>query len=180
MKALFHFSQVDKDNINDETIELLMPYLELEEYQLVARNASKAAEGLNTWVRAMVMYNSASKVVKPKLEALQMAEARLNGAMKEAEKKLQDCKNTLEGLQSEFQSQMEQKAKVEANAAATKKRMDKANSLIEGLKDEKRDGLKMASSLLMKHNLVGDCALGATFVSTAAHSIQSQQGIGTL
>ena len=129
LKALFHFSQVDKDNINDETIELLMPYLELEEYQpVVARNASKAAEGLNTWVRAMVMYNSASKVVKPKLEALQMAEARLNGAMKElreAEKKLQDCKNTLEGLQSEFQSQMEQKAKVEANAAATKKRMDK-------------------------------------------------------
>jgi hypothetical protein len=41
-----------------------------------ARNASKAAEGLCTWTRAMIDYNDASKIVKPKLEALRLAEAR--------------------------------------------------------------------------------------------------------
>ncbi len=75
------FSKVDKDFINDETIELMLPYLSLEGFNpSVARNASKAAEGLCTWCRAMCDYHEASKIVKPKLEALRLAEARLDEA----------------------------------------------------------------------------------------------------
>jgi dynein heavy chain len=44
LKSLFHFSQHEKDNMNDETLELLAPYLELEAFvPSVARNASKAS-----------------------------------------------------------------------------------------------------------------------------------------
>ena len=49
--------------MNDETIEFLSPYLELEGFgPLVARNASKAAEGLCAWCIAMTMYHAASKI----------------------------------------------------------------------------------------------------------------------
>ena len=51
---IFYFSKYEKDYMNDETIEFLLPYLLLDGFDpLVARNASKAAEGLCTWSRAM-------------------------------------------------------------------------------------------------------------------------------
>ena len=48
----------------------------------VAKNASAAAEGLCTWVRAMKFYHEASKIVKPKLEALAVAEGQMDAANK--------------------------------------------------------------------------------------------------
>lgn len=48
----------------------------------VAKNASAAAEGLCTWVRAMKFYHEASKIVKPKLEALAIAEGQMDAANK--------------------------------------------------------------------------------------------------
>lgn len=63
LQSIFAFSQNEKDFINDETVELMAPYLELEGFNpAVARNASKAAEGLCTWCRAMTYYHEASKV----------------------------------------------------------------------------------------------------------------------
>ena len=97
LKSLFYFSQHEKDNMNEETMELLSPYLELEQFlPSVARNASKAAEGLCSWVRAMAMYHHASKVVKPKLEKLAIASAKLDAANKELDKATQ----RLERMQS--------------------------------------------------------------------------------
>lgn len=62
LQSIFAFSQNEKDFINDETVELMAPYLELEGFNpAVARNASKAAEGLCTWCRAMTYYHEASK-----------------------------------------------------------------------------------------------------------------------
>jgi hypothetical protein len=52
-------------------------YTYLTVYICIYRNASKAAEGLCTWCRAMSDYHGASKIVKPKLEALRLAEAKL-------------------------------------------------------------------------------------------------------
>lgn len=52
---LIEFSNNDKDNINDETCELLEPYLSLEHFNPeTARAASGAATGLCVWVGAMV------------------------------------------------------------------------------------------------------------------------------
>lgn len=65
LQSIFTFSQNEKDFINDETVELMAPYLELEGFNpAVARNASKAAEGLCTWCRAMTYYHEASKVTR--------------------------------------------------------------------------------------------------------------------
>ena len=96
------------------------PYLDIEEYNtLVAKNASKAAEGLCAWTKAMCSYQAASKIVKPKLEALKLAEAKLAEAQKEldkAEAKLQGVMDVLNKLQKQFEDQMAVKAEIEAGA----------------------------------------------------------------
>ena len=98
------------------------PYLDIEEYNtLVAKNASKAAEGLCAWTKAMCSYQAASKIVKPKLEALKLAEAKLAEAQKEldkAEAKLQGVMDVLNKLQRQFEDQMAVKAEIEAGARA--------------------------------------------------------------
>jgi dynein heavy chain len=46
LQMIMQFSRVEKDFINDETVEFMAPYLELEGFNaMTARNASKAAEG---------------------------------------------------------------------------------------------------------------------------------------
>ena len=128
LNSIFFFSKYEKDFINDETIEFLLPYLELQGFDpLVARNASKAAEGLCTWARAMKYYHEASKIVKPKLEALSLAEAKLADAQREldkAQKKLEACEEVLQNLQNDFENQMSQKKAIEQNAAHTRKKME--------------------------------------------------------
>jgi len=94
LKNLLDFSTNDKDNINEETIELLEPYLTLKTLDgrelfspETAKKASNALAGLCTWAAAMSDYHKQSKIVKPKLklldlktQALQEAESRLKSA----------------------------------------------------------------------------------------------------
>lgn len=91
LKQLFDFSENDKDNINEETIELLEPYLTLKTPKGdalfepdVAKKASAALAGLCTWAAAMSDYHKASKIVKPKLALLEKRKIQLA----EAEEKL--------------------------------------------------------------------------------------------
>ena len=73
VQSLLHFTRHERDTINEETIELLQPYLELDGFNAAAaRNASKAAEGLCVWTTAMAAYHAASKATRPKLDALQV------------------------------------------------------------------------------------------------------------
>ena len=170
LASIMQFSKVEKDFINDETIELMMPYLELEGFNAaVAKNASKAAEGLCIWTRAMADYHEASKIVKPKLEALRLAEAKLQDAERElfkAESRLKACQDVLSGLQSDFDKQILAKKNIEMNAANTRKRMEQATSLINGLGGERQrwnsDREEFAN---IRSRLVGDVALACAFVA---------------
>jgi dynein heavy chain len=57
----------DKDSVPAEIIEKLKPLVEDPNYDdKVLEKASKAAQGLAKWVRAIVQYDEAMKIVKPK------------------------------------------------------------------------------------------------------------------
>lgn len=103
-KNLLDFTKDEKDMINDETVELLEPYLTLEHPKFteldkdgrpsvfqfaVAKKTSGALGGLCVWCKAMSMYQKATKVVKPKMEALNRAKA----ALDEANEKLAAAEN---------------------------------------------------------------------------------------
>ena len=114
LKDLFDFSNNEKDNINEETIELLEPYLLFTAPDgreiftgAVAKKSSSALEGMCVWAAAMSDYHKQSKIVKPKLEALRLAEARLQDAQREldkAEQKLQVCQDVLDKLKDDFEA----------------------------------------------------------------------------
>ena len=170
LKNIFYFSKYEKDMINDETIEFMQPYLDIEEYNTqVAKNASKAAEGLCAWTKAMCSYQAASKIVKPKLEALGLAQGKLDEAQKElnaAEAKLKGVIDILNGLQKKFEDQMAVKAAIELGAKKTRDKMQQATDLIGGLAGERKrwteDSAKFDAT---KTALVGDVAVGCAFVS---------------
>ena len=170
LQMIINFSKIERDFINDETVELMEPYLQLEGFNpYTARNASRAAEGLCTWCKAMVDYNGASKIVKPKLEALRLAEARLQDAERElarAEMRLKACMDVLGGLQKDFDKQLATKRAIEENAKNTRKRMEQATSLISGLGGERvrwnNDREEFAN---IKMQLIGDIALACAFVA---------------
>jgi len=132
---LLEFSANDKDNINEETIELLDPYLTLKVPSTgedvftgqVAKKSSSALEGMCVWAAAMSDYHKQSKIVKPKLRLLEvkmaeLAEAEANLAAAEAElKETQDLKAM---LQKKFDDQMSEKTALQERAAKTRKKMD--------------------------------------------------------
>ena len=99
-----------RDNVRATQVEFLFPYVDLGteeggEYftPKVAKSASSAAEGLCIFAAAMKDYFYASRIVKPKLEALALAEASLNEAaekLKQAEAKLAEVNAKLGELQA--------------------------------------------------------------------------------
>ena len=127
--------------MNDETIELLLPYLELRMSGGAAAKEKDAAEDgtlpafhpkfaggacsqavtLMQYAEAMKGYHEASKVVKPKLEALKLAEARLAEAQRKqkvAETQLAECEATLQELEDDLGRTMSEKKALEDQARA--------------------------------------------------------------
>ena len=187
LKHLFHFGTVEKDLINEETIELLEPYMELTcpdgtvcMDPAIARKASVAAEGLCTWAIAMTEYHGASKMIKPKLEALARAQNELQLANKKLEaatERFSVCAATLKGLQDQFEAQMATKLRIQEGLESTRSKMTKAENLISGLAGERarweEDEAHFAD---IKAKLVGDCAVACAFLSYCGAFNQQYRG----
>jgi dynein heavy chain, axonemal len=176
LKVLQEFSEFEKDNINDETVELLEPYLNLilpdgrnAFDPSIAKKSNAALEGLCIWCAAMADYHNQSKIVKPKLELLEIKEAKQKDALEklaEAEAELDACNQLKARLKKKYDDQMAEKQALQDKAAKTKRKMDQANRLINGLAGERKrwehDANNFAS---LKSRLVGDVAKACAFVS---------------
>lgn len=99
LSDLIEFSEKEKDNINEETIELLEPYISLKSPEgmeiftgTIAKKASAALEGMCIWAAAMSDYHKQSKIVKPKLKLLDLK----TSSLKEAEDKLAGAQQELD------------------------------------------------------------------------------------
>jgi dynein heavy chain len=134
LNQLYAFSNNDKDFINEETIELLEPYLTLKTPKgddlfvgSVAAKASKALEGLCVWAGAMSDYHKASKIVKPKLRLLQIRTAELEEAEEKlaaAEAELQEVNRLKAELKAKFDAQIASRDALMEKAMKTKRKMD--------------------------------------------------------
>ena len=146
---LLHFSSNEKDQINEETIELLEPYLTLSpaddpDKKLfdpeIAKQTSAALYGLCTWAAAMSDYHKQSKIVKPKLHMLEVKTV----SLAEAQAKLAEAKGQLDEvnavkaeLRARYETEVTKKQELADAAAKTRKKMDQANRLINSLQDNK-------------------------------------------
>lgn len=96
---LSHLMNFPKEQINDETVELLMPYFNAPDFNFEsAAKASGNVAGLCNWAEAMCSYHNVAVVVEPKIYALREAEAELKVANKYASLFLLKCCNSFSAL----------------------------------------------------------------------------------
>eukprot|EP00753_Platysulcus_tardus_P001929 PLAT11596.21.p1 GENE.PLAT11596.21~~PLAT11596.21.p1 ORF type:complete len:1541 (+),score=910.45 PLAT11596.21:361-4623(+) len=160
----------DKDNIPEDVIAKLEPYLEKPEFEArVVARSSKAAERLCRWVRAMVKYDRVAKVVRPKRLHLQEAKENLQAAEQTlAEKKaeLQECFDLLAKVSAEYEEANLKKQELEKEVDECWTKLDRAQRLISGLGGEKDRWTNASMELGEQYdNLVGDILLSAGVVA---------------
>jgi len=159
-----------KECITDEDCELLAPYVDHTLFTIeAAAKASSLAVGLCKWVKAMVTYHMIAKVVIPKMDALRLKEAELAAAMKKlagAEAELAAAQGELDAMQEKFDAAMAEKQRLQDETDLTKRKMDAATQLINGLAGE-RDRWTQQSAEFSEQiqRLAGDCAIACGFMS---------------
>ena len=159
-----------KEAITDEDCELLAPYVDHSLFTLeAAGKASSLAVGLCKWVKAMVTYHMIAKVVIPKMDALRLKEAELATAQKKlaaAEAELAAAQGELDAMQAKFDAAVAEKTRLQEEADVTKKKMDAATQLINGLAGEKDRWSQQSKDFADQiQRLAGDCAIACGFMS---------------
>jgi dynein heavy chain len=159
-----------KEQINDETCELLEPYLSAPDFNFAAaQKASGSVAGLCNWCEAMKTYHNVAKVVDPKIIMLRAAEADLKMAMKEkneAEATMATVQGELDKMQAGFDAAMAEKQRLEDDAQMTQRKMDSATALITALGGEEIRWTEQSKQFdLQIQRLTGDCAMASSFVS---------------
>ncbi|XP_055685262.1 dynein axonemal heavy chain 8-like [Lutzomyia longipalpis] len=129
------------DRINDETMDLLVPYFRYPNYNFAsAKLACGNVAGLLQWTQAMVKYYGINKDVLPLKDALKIEEVKREVAQKdleEAQEMLREKEEELAVLQEELNKTTARQEVVMTEARECKNKLDAASQLISGLGDEK-------------------------------------------
>jgi dynein heavy chain len=189
LNNLMYFANNEKDTLNDEICELLEPYLrgpkisdtdfnmtkhwgpfphKVLEPELAGK-CSGAACGLCKFVGAMVGYFGASKIVKPKMDSLKVAEAMLGKAMHElsgAQAVLNKVLADVAVLDAQLQQAQDKMSSLQASANAMQRQMDAANKLLNGLAGENSRWTEDSKNFAKRRKmLIGDIAVVCAFVT---------------
>ncbi|NXH30788.1 DYH8 protein, partial [Myiagra hebetior] len=159
-----------RDTINDETVELVQPYFEMEDYTLQhGKKVCGNVAGLLSWTQAMVVFYGVNREVLPLKANLAKQEARLKVANAEKEKaqaELDEKQAELDKVQAKFDAAMKEKMDLENDAETCKRKMQAASALIDGLSGEKVRWTQQSKEFKSQiKRLVGDILLCTGFLS---------------
>lgn len=159
-----------KDSINEETVELLQPYLDMEDYNLeTAKKVCGNVAGLLSWTRAMAVFYGINKEVLPLKANLAIQAGRLKSAMSDlemAQAQLDEKQKELDEVQAQYDSAMREKQTLLDDAESCRKRMHAATQLIDGLGGEKERWTQQSKEFQEQiGRLVGDVLLATGFLS---------------
>ena len=130
-----------KDTINEETVELLAPYFNMEDYNL--ENAKKVCgqvAGLCSWTKAMASFYSVNKEVLPLKANLAKQEVRFGKAqaeLAEANAALEAKEREVAVVRAMYEEAMRKKQVLIDDAETCRRKMKAASTLIQGLGGEK-------------------------------------------
>ncbi|OON14709.1 ATPase family protein, partial [Opisthorchis viverrini] len=159
-----------KDTINEETVELLEPYLTLEDYTLdVATKVCGNVAGLLSWTRAMSYFYSINRDVLPMKDNLVKLEARLTRAMRDlqtAQETLDEKERELAKVQAVYEEALRKKRTLTDNAEQCRRKMTAASTLIGSLGEEQVRWTEQSKSFEQQiTSLVGDVLVATAFLS---------------
>uniref|UniRef100_A0A8B9EVG3 Dynein axonemal heavy chain 1 n=1 Tax=Anser cygnoides TaxID=8845 RepID=A0A8B9EVG3_ANSCY len=169
-KFLDSLFKYDKDNIADTVIRAIQPYIDSKEFQPAAiAKVSKACTSICQWVRAMHKYHFVAKVVEPKRVRGNMAGLLLvlgNAGLAAAKERLRDVESGIAVLQAKYKSCIAKKEELEMKCEQCQQRLDRADTLINNLADEKVRWQDTVENLDYKiNNIAGDVLVAAGFVA---------------
>ncbi|XP_032818620.1 dynein axonemal heavy chain 5-like isoform X1 [Petromyzon marinus] len=167
LNSLLTFS---KDTINEEMVDLLMPYMEMEDYNLeTARNVCGNVAGLCSWTKAMVTFFGINKEVLPLKANLIIQESRLavaQGELDRAQAQLDEKQRELDAVQAMYDTAVREKQILVDDAEACRRKMNNATALIDGLGGEKIRWTEASKRFQEQTTrLVGDVLLATGFLS---------------
>uniref|UniRef100_A0AAX7VFT7 AAA+ ATPase domain-containing protein n=1 Tax=Astatotilapia calliptera TaxID=8154 RepID=A0AAX7VFT7_ASTCA len=182
MTSLQHFQ---KDKINEESVELLLPYFDMEDYTM--ENAKKVCgnvAGLLAWTRAMSTFFGINKEVLPLKANLAVQENRLriaNNELMNAEAQLAEKQAEFDKVKAKCDAAMKEKQVQYTLINKCKNKMQAASALIDGLSGEKcidwgRIIMRQVASVLLGR-LVGDVLQLTGFLSYCGPFNQSFRDI---
>ncbi|XP_064515055.1 dynein axonemal heavy chain 5-like isoform X4 [Pseudopipra pipra] len=159
-----------KDSITGETVELLEPYLDMEDYNLeTAKKVCGNVAGLCSWTQAMAYFYGINKEVLPLKANLALQEGRLAAAQMElnsAQIQLDEKQMELNEVQAMYDAAMKEKQALLDDAEACRRKMNNATALIEGLGGEKLRWTASSKNFQNQIiNLVGNVLLATGFLS---------------
>ena len=140
-KVLQTMKAFDKDNVDPALVEKMTPMLQLQGFsEGNLKNAGKAALGIGNWVKAIIEYDNAMKIVKPKQEELKVAKAASAAANKvkeEAEARLKAKEDELKACVDKLEEVQRQEKALRDEHDDMKAKKELAEHLIDSLKDER-------------------------------------------
>ena len=133
------------------------------------KNVSKAAWGLARWVRAMVQYDEAMKIVKPKREQLKEAQDSSKAAQADWDQaldRLRAVEAQMKKLVDEFEAAKAEEEKLINEKNGCEKKLKRAGSLITKLENERlswEESLKTSKE--QRENIVGDILISSGIIA---------------
>ncbi|KFQ56513.1 Dynein heavy chain 8, axonemal, partial [Nestor notabilis] len=157
-------------SMNEETIELLQPYFNMEDYTLEhGKKVCGNVAGLLSWTQAMARFYAVNKEVLPLKANLAKQEGRLkvaNAELAEAQAVLDEKQAELDKVQAKFDAAMKEKMDLLNDAETCRRKMQAASTLIDGLSGERVRWTQQSKEFKSQINrLVGDVLLCTGFLS---------------
>ncbi|XP_068620684.1 dynein axonemal heavy chain 5 [Battus philenor] len=167
---LLQLQNYPKDIINNEMVEHLVPYFEMEDYNMdTAKRVCGDVAGLLSWTKAMAFFHSVNKEVLPLKANLLLQEARLKVAMEDlasAERQLEEREMSLRKVKEQYESAVSEKQQLTDAANVCLRKMTAATALINGLGGEKIRWTQQSKDFKEQlGRLVGDVVLATGFLS---------------
>jgi dynein heavy chain len=120
LQALLEFK---RDLINEETVELMEPYIRMDDYDLeTAKRVCGNVAGLLSWTVAMTNFFDVNKEVLPLKDNLKIQEVKLKGAMDElnrAQSQLDEKERETQEALREYNTAIQEKQQLENDAEST-------------------------------------------------------------
>jgi len=169
-RLLSRLASYDRDNVDDRVIRAVAPVLDdplFDETKM--RQTSTAAHGISLWVRAIVDYHEALKVIRPRRERSDAAEAELEGlarGLRVKQGELARVAERMHDLTSRLHLSQDRKRELEEAVETTNIKMQRARHLVRGMGgEEKRWAGEVVGATRALRHIVGDCLLAAAAVA---------------
>eukprot|EP00919_Chromeraceae_sp_WS-2016_P072391 GHVR01171232.1.p1 GENE.GHVR01171232.1~~GHVR01171232.1.p1 ORF type:complete len:2780 (-),score=639.98 GHVR01171232.1:32-7840(-) len=163
-----------KDDITDRQVRKIQLLMDKDKETFAnngegMKSVSKAGYGLLQWVNAMIKYHDVSKGVEPKkklVKDLMIKKETAERQLKQITTELIALTGQLEALTIDEAEQSTKLKELQTEALTMERRLSAASKLIQGLGSEReRWTVDLARMAELKAQLVGDCIVGASFLS---------------